>query len=100
MRIRELTVAVAELDEALAYYGSIRPRLAADLLREIQSAKRSIMRYPAAWKPLPGGLRSFAVRRFPYTLVYRPGPDEILVVAYAHQRRGPDYWRDRCSGFH
>jgi plasmid stabilization system protein ParE len=31
----------------------------------------------------------------PYTIVYRIVNDEIIVVAVAHQRRRPWYWRGR-----
>ena len=100
MKIRELTAAVADLDDALTYYGGIQPRLAAALLKEVQAAKQSIVRFPLAWKPLEGGLRAVRLHRFPYSVIYRQGPDEILIVAYAHQRRHPGYWRDRAPGVH
>jgi plasmid stabilization system protein ParE len=100
VKVRELTAAITELDEALTYYGAIQPRLAAALLRDVQAAKRSIVRFPLAWKPLIGDVRSLALRRFPYAVIYQTGLDEILIVAYAHLRRRPGYWRDRCSGTH
>jgi plasmid stabilization system protein ParE len=37
--------------------------------------------------------RKLRVRRFPYNLIYRIEPDGVLVVAVAHHRRKPDYWR-------
>jgi toxin ParE2 len=100
MKVRELSAAVAELDQALAYYGRIETRLARALLEEVQAAKQSIMRFPLAWKPLPGDLRSFTLDRFPYALIYRPSPEEILIIAYAHLRRQPDYWRERWPSTH
>jgi hypothetical protein len=35
------------------------------------------------------------VHRFPYAVLYRPDPDEIVVVAVMHQRRRPGYWLGR-----
>ena len=35
------------------------------------------------------------VERFPYSIVYRRDPDFIVIVAVAHQRRRPRYWRSR-----
>jgi hypothetical protein len=45
-------------------------------------------------------IRSFGCRhyvfpsRYPFTLVYRLVP-HVEMVAVAHQRRRPEYWRDR-----
>jgi hypothetical protein len=35
------------------------------------------------------------VSRFPYQIVYRRRPDEIVIVAVAHVKRKPGYWKDR-----
>jgi len=37
--------------------------------------------------------RSFAV--FPFTIVYAQRDETIVIVAIAHQRRRPGYWRGR-----
>jgi plasmid stabilization system protein ParE len=39
--------------------------------------------------------RRMLVRRFPYWIVYRADQDSVLVLAVAHQRRRPGYWRPR-----
>ena len=45
----------------------------------------------------PAGLphRRMLVLRFPYWIVYRRDQDSVLVLAVAHQRRHPGYWRRR-----
>jgi toxin ParE1/3/4 len=95
MRVRELTVALAELDEAIEHYRAIDVRLAARLLDEVDAGKQAIQRFPNAWKRLPSGVRAFPLRRFPYTILYSATADEILVIAYAHQSREPHYWKER-----
>jgi hypothetical protein len=35
------------------------------------------------------------LRRFPYSIVYLLLPEEIRVLAIAHQRRKPGYWSGR-----
>ncbi|WP_058557855.1 type II toxin-antitoxin system RelE/ParE family toxin [Thiohalocapsa sp. ML1] len=95
MKVRELTVALAELDAALGHYRDIDPRLAAALLAEVDAAKQAIRRFPSAWKRFRSGVRGFTLRRFPYTIIYQATDDEILIVAYAHQRRQPQYWLKR-----
>jgi len=50
------------------------------------------MRFPLA----EHGTRKVALRRFPYNVFYRTAAEEtIVVVAVAHQRRRPYYWRGR-----
>lgn len=48
------------------------------------------------WDSLPV-VRSRRVPDFPYRLVYLIQPDELLVVAIAHEKRKPGYWRDRVA---
>jgi hypothetical protein len=69
MKVRELTVALAELDEAIEHYRAIDVRLAARLLDEVDAGKQAIARFPNAWKRLPSGVRAFPLRRFPYPLL-------------------------------
>jgi hypothetical protein len=45
-------------------------------------------------KDLP--YRRHRVRRFPYLVFYAVAPEEIRVVAIAHAKRRPGYWRDRA----
>jgi len=35
--------------------------------------------------------------RFPYVVVFRCRPDELLVVAVSHARRRPLYWLERLG---
>lgn len=33
--------------------------------------------------------------RYPFTVFYRPTDDGVMVIAVAHQRRRPNYWKSR-----
>lgn len=61
----------------------------------VNAAARSIGRFPKAWGAYPGhaGTRRFVLRRYPFVLVYRETKVEIRVLAVAHTRRKPGYWR-------
>ena len=39
--------------------------------------------------------RRVPVRRFPYQVVYHVSDKEIAIVAVAHTKRRPGYWKDR-----
>jgi hypothetical protein len=40
-------------------------------------------------------VRAKAILNFPYSLMYVVEPEELFVVAVAHQSRRPAYWADR-----
>ncbi|MET0691185.1 MAG: type II toxin-antitoxin system RelE/ParE family toxin [Candidatus Binatia bacterium] len=41
------------------------------------------------------GTRHFLLRRFPFGVVYRELGETLQIVAVAHGRRRPGYWKDR-----
>lgn len=87
--------AVDEVIEAEAWYGERNP-LAADAFRaELSRAVDSVRRSPERWPRHAAGTRCRHLRWFPFSLIYRPEPTLILVIAVAHQRRKPGYWRER-----
>ncbi len=42
-------------------------------------------------------LRHFALRKFPFSVVYASTTDLIYIVAVAHGSREPEYWRPRVQ---
>jgi plasmid stabilization system protein ParE len=40
-------------------------------------------------------VRSRSIAGFRYDIKYVVVDDEVIVLAYAHERRKPDYWSDR-----
>ena len=39
--------------------------------------------------------RECPVKKFPFRIVYRLIDNRVLIVAIAHAKRRPDYWRNR-----
>jgi len=97
MPIRFLHPAQIELDEAITYYNYEQPSLGDALLSEVLKALDRIGEYPEAWPKLSSQTRRCIVRRFPYYIIYQVRATEILVVAFAHFHRKPDYWQDRIK---
>lgn len=95
MRVRQLRVASAELQDALAWYRERSPRAAENLWLRVQDARRSILLFPLAAPPIGEHARRFILSGYPYDLIYCALPDEILILAFAHHSRRPGYWRDR-----
>ena len=84
-----------ELAEAVAYYDGQGAALGDEFLREVKRTVTRIRDFPEAWPMLSRRSRRCRVTRFPYGLVYQVTPSEIRVLAVAHLRRRPRYWRRR-----
>ena len=65
--------------------------------RAVRAAFNLIARFPEAWSAYPKrpGVRRFAMKRYPFVIVYRELADEIRVLAVAATKRRPGYWRGR-----
>jgi len=64
------------------------------------AAETLIREHAEAWSSPPGvepdvGARRVLVRGFPFALVYLELAEEIRVIAVAHAKRRPGYWRRR-----
>lgn len=94
-QLRLLPEAESEIREALAWYRERSP-LAADVLRTEVFDKLDRLAHDADRWPLDDdGLRARRVSRFPYTLHYDLDGEVVTVLALAHHRRSPGYWRTR-----
>ena len=91
--------AQAELDAAIVWYEQERKGLGLDLLEEVDRAIGKAMRQPDVWRSYAtlANLHRLNVRRFPYCVIYRRQHAMVTVVAVAHQRRKPGYWRSRLG---
>lgn len=87
--------AEAELNEAAAYYAEARPGLGEAFIAEVQRAVDRIAASPLAGRAVERDVRWWVVKRFPYSVLYRVRDDHIRILAIAHQKRRPFYWRGR-----
>jgi toxin ParE1/3/4 len=87
--------AEAELLEAAEFYEGQRPGLARRFLEATERVIGHAADRPLLGSPLGGGIRRYLVPGFPYAVIYRADRDPIRVLAIAHLRRHPDYWRGR-----
>ena len=84
-----------EVIEAARYYELQVDSLGVEFLDELDHALHHIQVHPNA-APLVGReIRRKNLRRFPYSLFYAVEPDRLRIVALAHQKRRPGYWRSR-----
>jgi plasmid stabilization system protein ParE len=84
-----------ELMEAAKYYASRREGLGVDFIAEVRSATRVLQEHPRLGHAVSRRVRRLLVRRFPYAVIYRAEAARLFVLAVAHLKRRPGYWRDR-----
>lgn len=87
--------AEAELSEAASFYEARLVGLGTSFSAEAQTSIGFIRAYPDAGSPLGSKLRKLVIKRFPYSVIYRREELSIYVVAVAHHRRRPGYWKSR-----
>lgn len=93
--LRLLLSAEQEMFDAACYYEMQAPGLGADFLNKIELAFQDISVAPERWPVVRDTIRRRLIRRFPYSLLYRIDPDEIIILAVMHQKRHPSYWLPR-----
>ena len=84
-----------EAESAARWYAERGPAAAVAFSEEVDAAESAIARLPHAWPRFDHGTRRYLLRRFPFSIVYRVQPTRILIVAVAHGRRRPGYWKSR-----
>ena len=77
------------------WYRERNPDAAEAFLTEFDRALRRIAEAPERWPVVEAGWRRFVLRRFSFSIVYRVQSGQVEVLAVAHGRRRPGYWRDR-----
>ncbi|RZN41532.1 MAG: type II toxin-antitoxin system RelE/ParE family toxin [Methanophagales archaeon ANME-1-THS] len=90
-----LPQAEQEMLEAARFYESQTVGLGVDYLSEVERAVQTIAESPTTWPVIEGELRRRLIRRFPFGILYRIEPEEIVIIAVAHLRRRPWYWKKR-----
>jgi len=89
-------LAIREARSARRWYARVSQALALQFMAELDLAIARIGFSPDTYPQHLRGTRLYRFNRFPYLLIYLElTPDRVLVLAVAHQRRLPGYWRRR-----
>ena len=95
--VRFLPEAEAELLHEVEYYSTLRTGTGVRFQAAVEASLQRASRHPLGGAPSQQGTRSFLVKGFPFSVVYRASGDELLVVAIAPHRRRPGYWAQRLA---
>jgi plasmid stabilization system protein ParE len=84
-----------EAQEAYRWYAKRSQRAADAFIAELDFAVDAIGEQPTRFASYLHGARRYLLRRYPYAVVYRELPHTIQVIAVAHAKRRPGYWKSR-----
>jgi len=87
--------AAEELSAAALMYEGLAAGLGIDLNAEVKRLTTLLCATPRIGEPLDERHRRFPLQRFPFGLIYRTDGELLRIVAVAHRRRLPGYWRER-----
>ncbi len=84
-----------EVAQAFDWYRDVDPEVGDRFKIEFDRAEQLVQRSPETWGPHLHDTRGFRFRGFPFVMAYIVRDERIIVIAVAHTRRKPGYWRDR-----
>jgi plasmid stabilization system protein ParE len=100
MKLRIDPAAEEEARQAAQWYEERRVGLGLEFLAAVDAALQRIRDDPLQFptlETLPDepSVRRFLLKRFPYAIVYEVVSSDIQILAVAHARRRPEYWKKR-----
>lgn len=81
--------------EAYAWYFERSETAARAFLREMDRAILRISEAPERWPAYDSVTRRFLLSIFPFSVIYRVAGQVVQVIAVAHNKRKPGYWKPR-----
>jgi toxin ParE1/3/4 len=102
VKLRFLPGVRDELREAAEYYNRSRQGLGREYTSEIRQKLKQALAAPERFavkrsQGLREQIRSALIWRFPYEIIFFVENDELIVVAIAHAKRRPGYWKKRLK---
>lgn len=95
MQARFLRPAETEVDEAVAYFDEQRAGRGDRFEEDLRNTVEFVTAHPTTGKQITESVRQFRLSTFRYNIIYVIEAEEIVIVAVAHHRRRPGYWRSR-----
>ena len=93
--VQILPDAEAEIGAAYLWYFERNPQAAIAFRDEALSSIDDLAESAVKWREDDDGTRRRLLRHFPYTVFYEIDQRTVIVIAVAHNRRAPGYWRGR-----
>ena len=97
MNYRLSDAAVDDLQAAVDHYGSISRGLAISLIEDVARCLKLISNNPYVGRTIGERFRRIPLNHYPFFLIYQVESEHVFVVSVYHQKRHPEYWRDRIQ---
>jgi plasmid stabilization system protein ParE len=94
-RFRFHPEAKEDFRDAIQWYRSRNRGVAVEFRVTVSDVIRRIVQAPQRWPKNLQGTRRFVLHRFPFSIIYLDDPDVLTIVAVAHNKRRPGYWKRR-----
>ncbi len=96
MKVEYHPAVEAELREIQRYYEERSPGLGTQFIDEFERQVLAVAAAPERWMVVTADIRRCLMRRFPYIIYFRQvGAERIRITMVKHQRRHPDFGRER-----
>lgn len=97
MKSEFLPEAEKEFREAARFYENEAPGVGIEFVVELHKVVAAILDNPLAAQAVRKSIRKKVLPRFPFNVLYSVENEIIVIVAVAHQKRRPTYWRRRLK---
>jgi len=94
-RARFVAAARLEFLAEVIYYSEAQAGLGVRFTAAVEEAAARALAFPLSGSPFRSNTRRVLVKDFPFSLIYRPEPEGVVIFAVAHHARRPYYWRSR-----
>jgi toxin ParE1/3/4 len=94
-RARFIAAARLEFLAEVIYYSGAEAGLGARFAAAVEEATARALAFPRSGTPFSANTHRVRVKGFPFSLIYRPDAEGILIFAVAHDARRPYYWQSR-----
>lgn len=87
--------ALQEAEAAKDWYAERSELAARAFVTELARAVHRVRESPNRWPRYGSSARRYIFQRFPFSLIYRTNDEIIEILAVAHRKRKPGYWKSR-----
>lgn len=90
--------AAEDLDNALAWYTSEGgTELSTRFFKSFINARKKACENPLHFPRIYDEFRMIKIHHFPYKIIYKLKEEALYIVAVAHEKQHPNYWKERVE---
>jgi plasmid stabilization system protein ParE len=95
VKVRTSSAAESEITESLQFYFEESSDAASDFMAELDEASELIGQQPTLYPVYYEDVRVKQLDRFPFSIYFSIGDDDVYILSVAHNSRKPDFWKRR-----